>query len=143
MAENKELTTQEKTGKKAGFATIIGKPNVGKSTLMNRLIGQKIAITSYKPQTTRTQVRTILTEDCGQVVFLDTPGIHRTKTRMGEYMVKAAQSTLKEVDVVLWLVEPKTKMSDRKIPSYIQSQGDHPGQRKDRKRHGRPVKEPL
>ena len=101
MAENKELTTQEKTGKKAGFATIIGKPNVGKSTLMNRLIGQKIAITSYKPQTTRTQVRTILTEDRGQVVFLDTPGIHRTKTRMGEYMVKAAQSTLKEVDVVL------------------------------------------
>lgn len=112
MAENKEITTQEKTGKKAGFATIIGKPNVGKSTLMNRLIGQKIAITSYKPQTTRTQVRTILTEDRGQVVFLDTPGIHRTKTRMGEYMVKAAQSTLKEVDVVLWLVEPKTKMSE-------------------------------
>ena len=164
MAENKEMTTQEKTGKKAGFATIIGKPNVGKSTLMNRLIGQKIAITSYKPQTTRTQVRTILTEERGQVVFLDTPGIHRTKTRMGEYMVKAAQSTLKEVDVVLWLVEPKTKMSeedksiagqlaavktpvlilgDRKSPSYIQSQGDHPGQRKDRKRHGRPVKEPL
>ena len=112
MAENKEMTTQEKTGKKAGFATIIGKPNVGKSTLMNRLIGQKIAITSYKPQTTRTQVRTILTEERGQVVFLDTPGIHRTKTRMGEYMVKAAQSTLKEVDVVLWLVEPKTKMSE-------------------------------
>ena len=84
MAENKEMTTQEKTGKKAGFATIIGKPNVGKSTLMNRLIGQKIAITSYKPQTTRTQVRTILTEERGQVVFLDTPGIHRTKTRMGE-----------------------------------------------------------
>ena len=112
MAENKEMTTQEKTGKKAGFATIIGKPNVGKSTLMNRLIGQKIAITSYKPQTTRTQVRTILTEERGQVVFLDTPGIHRTKTKMGEYMVKAAQSTLREVDVVLWLVEPKTKMSE-------------------------------
>ena len=92
------MTTQEKNGKKAGFATIIGKPNVGKSTLMNRLIGQKIAITSYKPQTTRTQVRTILTEDRGQVVFLDTPGIHRTKTKMGEYMVKAAQSTLGEVD---------------------------------------------
>ena len=92
MAENKEMTTQEKTGKKAGFATIIGKPNVGKSTLMNRLIGQKIAITSYKPQTTRTQVRTILTEERGQVVFLDTPGIHRTKTRMGEYMVKEYES---------------------------------------------------
>ena len=113
MAENNnKMTKQEAAPKKAGFATIIGKPNVGKSTLMNRLIGQKIAITSYKPQTTRTQVRTILTEDRGQVVFLDTPGIHRTKTRMGEFMVKAAQSTLKEVDVVLWLVEPKEKMGE-------------------------------
>ena len=112
MAENKEITTQQDTVKKAGFATIIGKPNVGKSTLMNRLVGQKIAITSYKPQTTRTQVRTILTEDRGQIVFLDTPGIHRTKTRMGEFMVKAASSTLKEVDVVLWLVEPKEKMGE-------------------------------
>ena len=115
MTEHNEMTAHEaagtKAGKKAGFATIIGKPNVGKSTLMNRLVGQKIAITSYKPQTTRTQVRTILTEDRGQVVFLDTPGIHRTKTKMGEYMVKAAQSTLKEVDVVLWLVEPREKMS--------------------------------
>lgn len=112
MAENKEMTKDTGAKKKAGFATIIGKPNVGKSTLMNRLIGQKIAITSYKPQTTRTQVRTILTEDRGQVVFLDTPGIHHTKTKMGEYMVKAAQSTLKEVDAVLWLVEPREKMSE-------------------------------
>ena len=123
MAENNEMMTQGQTAKKAGFATIIGKPNVGKSTLMNRLIGQKIAITSYKPQTTRTQVRTILTEDRGQVVFLDTPGIHRTKTKMGEYMVKAAQSTLKEVDVVLWLVEPKAKLSeeDRSIVRQLAS----------------------
>ena len=112
MAENKEMTTQTPAPKKAGFATIIGRPNVGKSTLMNRLIGQKIAITSYKPQTTRTQVRTILTEERGQVVFLDTPGIHNTKTKMGEYMVKAARSTLKEVDAVLWLVEPREKMSE-------------------------------
>ena len=112
MAENNDMTRDTGAKKKAGFATIIGKPNVGKSTLMNRLIGQKIAITSYKPQTTRTQVRTILTEDRGQVVFLDTPGIHHTKTKMGEYMVKAAQSTLKEVDAVLWLVEPKEKMSE-------------------------------
>ena len=111
MAENKELTAQREGAKKAGFATIIGKPNVGKSTLMNRLIGQKIAITSYKPQTTRTQVRTILTEDRGQVVFLDTPGIHQSKTKMGEYMVRTAESTIKEVDVVLWLVEPRDKMS--------------------------------
>ena len=111
MAENKELTAQREGAKKAGFATIIGKPNVGKSTLMNRLIGQKIAITSYKPQTTRTQVRTILTEDRGQVVFLDTPGIHQSKTKMGEYMVRTAESTIKEVDAVLWLVEPRDKMS--------------------------------
>ena len=111
MAENKELTAQREGAKKAGFATIIGKPNVGKSTLMNRLIGQKIAITSYKPQTTRTQVRTILTEDRGQVLFLDTPGIHQSKTKMGEYMVRAAESTIKEVDAVLWLVEPRDKMS--------------------------------
>ena len=123
MTQNTEVTTKdtkisnETPAKKAGFATIIGKPNVGKSTLMNRLIGQKIAITSYKPQTTRTQVRTILTEDRGQIVFLDTPGIHHTKTKMGEFMVKAASSTLKEVDAVMWLVEPKEKISeeDRQI----------------------------
>ncbi len=102
----------EENMKKAGFATIIGKPNVGKSSLMNRLIGQKIAITSYKPQTTRTQIRTILTEERGQIVFLDTPGIHTTKTRLGEYMVKAASSTFKEVDVIAWLVEPKAKISE-------------------------------
>ena len=99
------------SGKKAGFATIIGRPNVGKSTLMNHLIGQKIAITSYKPQTTRTQIRTILTCDEGQVVFLDTPGIHASRTKMGEYMVKAAESTFKEVDVILYLVEPREKIS--------------------------------
>ena len=104
MTNQDEMTTQVKTPRKAGFATIIGRPNVGKSTLMNRLIGQKIAITSYKPQTTRTQVRTILTEDRGQVVFLDTPGIHNTKTKMGEYMVRAAHCTLMKLYVVLWLV---------------------------------------
>lgn len=99
--------------KKAGFATIIGRPNVGKSTLMNHLIGQKIAITSYKPQTTRTQIRTVYTdEERGQIVFLDTPGLHRGSTRLGEYMVKAAESTLKEVDVILWLVEPKEKIGE-------------------------------
>ena len=101
--------------KKAGFATIIGRPNVGKSTLMNRMIGQKIAITSYKPQTTRTQIRTIYTEDRGQIVFLDTPGIHQSRTRLGEYMVKAAESTLREVDVVLWLVEPKAKPAEEDL----------------------------
>ena len=101
--------------KKAGFATIIGRPNVDKSTLMNRMIGQKIAITSYKPQTTRTQIRTIYTDDRGQIVFLDTPGIHQSRTRLGEYMVKAAESTLREVDVVLWLVEPKAKPAEEDL----------------------------
>ena len=101
--------------KKAGFATIIGRPNVGKSTLMNRMIGQKIAITSDKPQTTRTQIRTIYTDDRGQIVFLDTPGIHQSRTRLGEYMVKAAESTLREVDVVLWLVEPKAKPAEEDL----------------------------
>ena len=103
---------EEKKAAKAGFVTIIGKPNVGKSTLMNRLIGQKIAITSYKPQTTRTRIRTILTEERGQIVFLDTPGIHLTRTKLGEYMVKAAESTLKEVDLVLWLAEPGKKVTE-------------------------------
>lgn len=91
---------------KSGFVTIIGRPNVGKSTLMNHLIGQKIAITSKKPQTTRTRIRTILTEERGQVVFIDTPGIHKAKNKLGEYMVEAAEGTLSEVDLILWLVEP-------------------------------------
>ncbi|MBQ9699200.1 MAG: GTPase Era [Lachnospiraceae bacterium] len=91
---------------KSGFATLIGRPNVGKSTLMNKLIGQKIAITSNKPQTTRNRIQTVYTSDKGQIVFLDTPGIHKAKNKLGEYMVSVAENTLKEVDVVLWLVEP-------------------------------------
>lgn len=107
-----EETAAKPVLKKAGFATIIGRPNVGKSTLMNRMIGQKIAITSYKPQTTRTKIRTIYTGEEGQIVFLDTPGIHQSRTKLGEYMVKAAKGTLKEVDVILWLVEPRQKISE-------------------------------
>jgi GTP-binding protein Era len=91
---------------KSGFATLIGRPNVGKSTLMNHLIGQKIAITSNKPQTTRNRIQTVYTSDEGQIVFLDTPGIHKAKNKLGEYMVNVAERTLSEVDVVLWLVEP-------------------------------------
>lgn len=92
---------------KSGFVTLIGRPNVGKSTLMNRLIGQKIAITSKKPQTTRNRIQTVYTdENKGQIVFLDTPGIHKAKNKLGEYMVNVAERTLNEVDVVLWLVEP-------------------------------------
>lgn len=91
---------------RSGFATLIGRPNVGKSTLMNHLIGQKIAITSNKPQTTRNRIQTVYTSKEGQIVFLDTPGIHKAKNKLGEYMVNVAERTLKEVDVVLWLVEP-------------------------------------
>ena len=91
---------------KSGFVALIGRPNVGKSTLMNHLIGQKIAITSKKPQTTRNRIQTVYTCDEGQIVFLDTPGIHKAKNKLGEYMVDVAEKTLKEVDVILWLVEP-------------------------------------
>lgn len=93
---------------KSGFVTIIGRPNVGKSTLMNHLIGQKIAITSNKAQTTRNRIQTVLTREQGQIVFLDTPGINQAKNKLGEYMLNVAESTLKEVDVILWLVEPTT-----------------------------------
>ena len=93
---------------KSGFVTLIGRPNVGKSTLMNYLIGQKIAITSNKPQTTRGRIQTVLTKEEGQIVFVDTPGIHKPKNKLGEYMVNVAERTLNEVDVVLWLVEPTT-----------------------------------
>ena len=91
---------------RSGFVAIIGRPNVGKSTLMNHLIGQKVAITSRKPQTTRNRILTVYNDARGQIVFLDTPGIHRAKSKLGEYMVTAAEGTLRDADVVLWLVEP-------------------------------------
>ena len=91
---------------KSGFAALIGRPNVGKSTLMNCIIGQKIAITSKKPQTTRNKIQTVYTCEEGQIVFVDTPGIHKAKNKLGDYMVNVAQHSLREVDVVLWLVEP-------------------------------------
>ncbi|MBQ6995267.1 MAG: GTPase Era [Lachnospiraceae bacterium] len=91
---------------KSGFVALIGRPNVGKSTLMNSLIGQKIAITSKKPQTTRNRIQTVYTSEEGQIVFVDTPGIHKAKNKLGDYMVNIAERSLKEVDVILWLVEP-------------------------------------
>lgn len=94
--------------KKTGFVALIGRPNVGKSTLMNYLIGQKIAITSNKPQTTRNRIQTVYTDERGQIIFLDTPGIHKAKNKLGEYMVTVAEKTLEDVDVILWLVEPTT-----------------------------------
>lgn len=103
---------------KSGFVAMIGRPNVGKSTLMNRLIGQKVAITSNKPQTTRNRIQTVYTdENVGQIVFLDTPGIHAAKNKLGEYMVGVAERTMKDVDIVLWLIEPDTQIGggDRHI----------------------------
>lgn len=108
---------------KSGFVTLIGRPNVGKSTLMNYLIGQKIAITSNKPQTTRNRIQTVYTCEKGQIVFVDTPGIHKAKNKLGEYMVNVAQRTLNEVDVILWLVEPSTFIGagERHIAEQLRS----------------------
>jgi len=90
---------------KSGFVSVIGKPNVGKSTLLNALTGEKIAIMSNKPQTTRNTIRGVITNDQCQLVLIDTPGIHKPKTKLGEYMVNVASETIKEVDLILFLVE--------------------------------------
>lgn len=103
------MTENEKEREyRSGFAALVGRPNVGKSTLMNRIIGQKIAITSNKPQTTRNRIQTIYHEERGQIVFLDTPGIHKAKNKLGEYMVNVAERTFDEVDMILWIVEATT-----------------------------------
>ncbi|PEB99618.1 MULTISPECIES: GTPase Era [Bacillus] len=91
-------------GYKSGFVSIIGRPNVGKSTFLNRIIGQKIAIMSDKPQTTRNKIQGVYTENDAQVIFIDTPGIHKPKHKLGDFMVKMAQTTLKEVDIILFMV---------------------------------------
>lgn len=127
---------------KAGFVTIIGKPNVGKSTLMNTLIGQKLAITSYKPQTTRRRMRTVFTEERGQIVFLDTPGMNADKTgsaagtgytgyfntQLGSYMEEAAEGTLRDADVILMLTEPKPRIpaEERAILGLLPDEGKIP-----------------
>jgi GTP-binding protein Era len=97
---------------RSGFVAVIGRPNVGKSTLLNRVLGQKIAITSPKPQTTRDQLLGILTLDDAQILFLDTPGIHKPQHQLGEHMVKVATETIDDVDVVLWLVDINTAPTD-------------------------------
>ena len=94
---------------KSGFVAVIGRPNVGKSTLINKIIGQKVAITSDKPQTTRSRIQCILTLDDAQIIFLDTPGIHKPKFKLGEYMLKAAEGTLKEVDVIFFVIDATEK----------------------------------
>ena len=93
---------------KSGYATLVGRPNVGKSTLMNRLIGQKIAITSDRPQTTRNKIETVYTDERGQIIFMDTPGIHKAKNKLGEYMDTVAERAFADADVIVWIVEPVT-----------------------------------
>ncbi|MEG0307439.1 MAG: GTPase Era [Clostridium sp.] len=92
---------------KSGFITIVGRPNVGKSTLLNQLMGEKLSIVSSRPQTTRNNIQTILTTDDSQIVFVDTPGIHDPKSKLGDYMVKIAKDSMKDVDVVLFLTSPE------------------------------------
>ncbi|MBN4069456.1 MAG: GTPase Era [Alkaliphilus sp.] len=107
---------------KSGFVSIIGRPNVGKSTLMNKLIGEKIAIVSDKPQTTRNRIQCIYTDNKSQIIFLDTPGIHKPNHKLGDFMVKTATKTLKEVDVILFVVDDSTKIGpgDRFIMQQLE-----------------------
>lgn len=102
---------------KSGFVGIVGRPNVGKSTLLNRIIGEKIAITSNKPQTTRNSIRGIYTTDAVQIVFIDTPGIHKGRNKLGNIMSEISANTLKEVDLILFLVDGE--MSKGGGESYI------------------------
>ncbi|MGI2293980.1 GTPase Era [Paenibacillus sp. GXUN7292] len=101
----KQSTTNNKDSYRSGFVAIIGRPNVGKSTLMNHLIGQKIAIMSDKPQTTRNKIHGVYTTENTQIVFLDTPGIHKPQSKLGNYMMKTAESALKEVEAALFLID--------------------------------------
>lgn len=99
-----------KTGYKSGFVAIIGRPNVGKSTLMNQIVGQKIAIMSDKPQTTRNKIRAVYTDAKGQIIFIDTPGVHKPKSKLGEFMNVTVENTLREVDLILFLVDASEKL---------------------------------
>ncbi len=115
----------DETVKKSGFAAIIGRPNVGKSTLMNHLVSMKLSIVSRKPQTTRKRMMTVYTEERGQIVFLDTPGIHKARNRLGEYMDQVALNTIDDSDCVLWLVEPEDHIGEgeRAIADILKDRG--------------------
>ena len=115
----------ENLNTKSGFAALIGLPNVGKSTLINHLTGQKIAITSRKPQTTRNKIQCVYTCSRGQIIFQDTPGIHIAKNKLGEYMVKTAEGVLRDADVAVWLVEPSAAVAggEAHIARLIASSG--------------------
>ncbi len=112
---------------KSGYAVLAGRPNVGKSTLMNRLIGQKIAITSDRPQTTRNKIETIYTDDRGQIIFVDTPGIHKAKNKLGEFMDTVAEKAFSDADVIVWLVEPVTYIGtgEERIADLINNRNKH------------------
>lgn len=99
------MNNQHETEHKSGFVCLIGRPNVGKSTLLNRVIGQKVAIMSDKPQTTRNKIQGVYTDNDAQIIFIDTPGIHKPKHKLGDFMMKVAKDTLREVDIILYLVE--------------------------------------
>ena len=109
---------------KSGFVTIVGRPNVGKSTLLNEIMGEKLSIVSNKPQTTRNNIQTILTGDDYQIVFVDTPGIHKPKHKLGEYMVNSAKDSIKEVDLILFLINPDEEIGrgDKFIIETLKSQ---------------------
>lgn len=111
------------TNFKSGFVSIIGRPNVGKSTLLNALVGEKIAIISNKPQTTRNKILAIRTDETSQIIFTDTPGIHKPKNKLGEFMVKVANESMGEMDVVLFVVDAtnKTTEPERKIAENLKS----------------------
>ena len=104
---------------KSGFVTLVGRPNVGKSTLVNQLVGQKVAIVSDRPQTTRAAIRGVRTTDESQIVFLDTPGLHRPRTLLGERTNERARATLDEVDVVCVVVEANAKYGPRNPPGTL------------------------
>lgn len=108
----------EQNNYRSGFAALIGRPNVGKSTLLNAILGEKMVITSARPQTTRNSIRCIHTDDTCQIVFVDTPGVHKPKTKLGEYMKKTIRDTLEDVDAILYLVEPTKK--EKPEDTYIQ-----------------------
>jgi len=96
---------------KSGFVTIIGRPNVGKSTILNEMMGEKLSIVSSRPQTTRNNIKSILTSEDSQIVFVDTPGMHKPRHKLGEYMVKVAKESINEVDLVLFLTTPDEEIN--------------------------------
>ncbi|MEG2018495.1 MAG: GTPase Era [Clostridium sp.] len=108
---------------KSGFITIVGRPNVGKSTLLNHLMGEKLSIVSSRPQTTRNNIQTILTKDNYQIVFVDTPGMHKPKNKLGDYMMKNAKDSMKEVDVVVFLTTPEGGVKEGDIHILEQLKG--------------------